>query len=44
MFFDFCTTFLKSIFNFKLFEKKAESHSLCFSEIKDGKRRGYANV
>ena len=36
MFSQFFTEFLKSTFNFKHFEKKNETHSLCFSEVRDG--------
>ena len=38
------TTFLKSSFNFKHFEKKDESHTLCISEIIDWEIRAYVNV
>ena len=38
------TAFLKFTFNFEHFGKKDERHSLWFSEIIDGERRGYVNV
>ena len=44
MSFDFCTAFLKSIFNFEHYEKRYEPHSLCFSEIIDRANRGYVNI
>ena len=45
MFSQFFTAFPKSTFNFEHFGgKKDEPHSLCFTEIIDGKRRGYVNV
>ena len=44
MFYQFFTGFLKSKFNFEHFQIKYEPHSLCFSEIIDGERRGYVNI
>ena len=38
------TEFLKSPFDFKQFEKKDESHSLCLFEIIDWETRAYVNV
>ena len=44
MFSQFCTAFIKSIFNFENFEEKDEPHSLCISGVIDGQIRGYVNV
>ena len=38
------TAFLESSFNFKYFEKKDESHSLCVSKIIDCEICAYGNV
>ena len=38
------TPFLKFPFNCKHFEKNDESHTLCFSKIRDCEIRSYVNV
>ena len=44
MFPQFFTAFLKSTFNFEHCERNDECHSLCISEVIDGKKRAYVNV
>ena len=43
-FFEFFTAFLKPTFNFEHNFEKDERHSLCISEVKHSKKRGYVNV
>ena len=44
IFSEFFTAFLKSAFNFELFEEKDESHSLCLFDIIDCDIRACVNV
>ena len=44
MFDKFCTSFVKSTFNFEHCEKTDEPHILCIIEVIDGEKSCYVNV
>ena len=44
VFSEFFTALQKSTFNFQPFQKKVEPHSICISDVKDGKKRAHVNV